>query len=51
MYMQNQIQFVIIVIVMKYLSQNETEKLILLVAICHLKPCQKFLSCYFYYNM
>lgn len=50
MYMQNQIQFVI-VIVMKYLSQNETEKLILLVAICHLKPCQKFLSCYFYYNM
>lgn len=50
MYMQNQIQFVI-VIVMKYLSQNETEKLILLVAICHLKPCQKFHSCYFYYNM
>lgn len=48
--MQNQIQFVI-VIVMKYLSQNETEKLILLVAICHLKPCQKFPSCYFNYNM
>lgn len=50
MYMQNQIQFVI-VIVMKYLSQNETEKLILLVAICHLKPCQKFPSGYFDYNM